>query len=66
MQNEKIEDDFLQARNLTKAMRLIADSITDDDWLNGSLYGLANAMENTTDAIATKFYTTKSKGKKAS
>ena len=58
MQNEKIEDDFVQAKNLTKAIRLIADSQEGD-----SLFGIASAMEDSVDAIATKFYTTKTKGK---
>ena len=49
MQNEKIEDDFVQAKNLTKAIRLIADSQEGD-----SLYGIASAMEDSVDAIAAK------------
>jgi len=54
MQNEKIEDDFVQARNLTKAIRLIADSQEGDEWLIDSLFGIASAMKDSVDAIAAK------------
>jgi hypothetical protein len=43
MQNEKIEDDFVQAKNLTKAIRLIADSQEGDEWVHASLYWIAKA-----------------------
>jgi hypothetical protein len=46
MQNIKIEDDFLQARNLTKALILIADSQGEQDgYLCDALYGIAYSME---------------------
>ena len=54
MQNEKIEDDFVRARNLTKAIRLIAGSQEGDEWVHASLYWIAKAMEGNTDAIAAK------------
>jgi hypothetical protein len=54
MQNEKIEDDFVQARKLTKAIRLIADSQEGDECVHASLCWIAKAMEDNTDAIAAK------------
>ena len=53
MQNKKIEHDFVQAKNLTKAIRLIADSQEGDEWVHASLYWIAKAMEANT-AIAAK------------
>jgi hypothetical protein len=54
MQNEKIEDDFVRARNLAKAIRLIANSQEGDEWVHASLYWIAKAMEDNTDAITAK------------
>ena len=48
----RIEDDFLQARSLTKALRLIADSQKDDEYVSASLYGIANATDDSINNIA--------------
>jgi hypothetical protein len=64
MQNIKIEDDFLQARNLTKALILIADSQGEQDgYLCDALYGIAYSMEAQIDAIAAKLPKKKSRSK---
>ena len=54
MQNEKIEADFVQARNLTKANRLIVDSQGGDKRVHAALCWIAKAMQDNTDAIAAK------------
>ena len=51
--NTNIHDDFLQARSLTKALILIADSQGEQDgYLCDALYGIAHSMEAQIDAIA--------------
>ena len=53
--NTDIHDDFLQARNLTKALILTADSQGEQDgYLCDALYEIAHSMEAQIDAIAAK------------
>ena len=55
----RIEDDFLQARNLTKVLRLVGDGQHGDEWVAAALYGIANAMDDSINNIAAEVKTAK-------